>query len=471
MKKTVLAVALATTLFVAVPVQARSIDASAEASKADRGDPVAMLTVGEHFLHHGQVSQGVLYLEQATQTDTPQAAYAHTALAKHYEGLSGAYARQAMMQHYEQAAVRGDVSAQVRLGYILLRDAGKSGVDVMERGNLQARAQMLLEHAADQGKSSVAAYQLGKAFLSGEGMPRDTAQAERWLERAANNRHWDAAYLLGKHYLDTRNPRRAEEMLEIAAEGGHGESMLELARGYLDGGVLNKDLPKARTWASKASSIGARGASEVLAQVNRSTAVPQVAMTSPTNQRPLAPVQLPGTATPSPAPAMTGNPVVDQLIRANEELRKQIARISQQLESRQAATNVQADPAAIPPAPTLAHVEGDQNQMGLDAHARGDFKAAYRYFSRAARKGDADAMNNLGMVLLQGQGVDTDPLKALEMFRKAAGMGHVTAAHNIGYIYENGIGVRPDLARSRVWYQHSAQLSQRVQRMAVVAGI
>lgn len=470
MKKTVLAAALATTLFVAVPAQARSIDVAAEASKADRGDPVAMLTVGEHYLQLGQVSQGVLYLEQATRTDTPQAAYAHTALAKHFEKLSGTYAREAMLQHYEQAAVRGDVTAQVRLGHLLLSDAAKPGVDPMERGSLQARAQMLLEHAADHGNSDVAAYLLGKAFLTGDGMTRDTAQAERWLGRAARNRHWEASYLLGKHYLGAGNSRRAVELLENAADGGHGESMLELARGYLDGNVLAKDLPKARKWATKANSIGAKGADEVLAQVNRRTAATQVAAAAPATQRPLVPVQLATSTVSAPSPALTGNPVVDQLIRQNEELRKQIALISQQLQSRAAAPASQPV-AAIPPAPTLAHVEADQNQMGLDAHARGDYKAAYRYFSRAARKGDADAMNNLGMVLLQGQGVDTDPLKALEMFRKAAGLGHVTAAHNIGYIYENGIGVRADLARSRVWYQHSAQLNQRVQRMGAVAGI
>lgn len=68
-------------------------------------------------------------------------------------------------------------------------------------------------------------------------------------------------------------------------------------------------------------------------------------------------------------------------------------------------------------------------------------------------------MNNLGMLLLQGQGVNQDVDKAIVMFRRAAELGHATAAHNIGYIYENAIGVREDRARARIWHQFSARLA------------
>src|SRR5690606_25431486 len=49
-----------------------------------------------------------------------------------------------------------------------------------------------------------------------------------------------------------------------------------------------------------------------------------------------------------------------------------------------------------------------QNERGLAEHSEGNFVQAARHFTRGVRAGDADAMNNLGMLLLQGQGVEMD---------------------------------------------------------------
>ena len=131
----------------------------------------------------------------------------------------------------------------------------------------------------------------------------------------------------------------------------------------------------------------------------------------------------------------------------------------------QAAT-VEAPVAEPASRPTRAErIRLSENDRGLEAYRNGDAAQAAKHFTRAVRAGSADAMNNLGMLLLQGQGVAIDRDRAMGLFRDAAEKGHVVAARNIGYMYQQGLGVRQDLARANVWIRHAGLLERRqVQR-------
>jgi hypothetical protein len=80
---------------------------------------------------------------------------------------------------------------------------------------------------------------------------------------------------------------------------------------------------------------------------------------------------------------------------------------------------------ALAAAPALADVKA-----GVDAWARGDFKAAVEQWRGPAVAGDADAQFNLGQAYKLGRGVPVDPALAESWFRKAAVQGHLQAQDN-----------------------------------------
>ena len=71
----------------------------------------------------------------------------------------------------------------------------------------------------------MAAYQLGKLYLSGEGIPKNVEQALFYLELSAHAGNQYAQYLLGKAYLigtDVEHDKeKAYEYLKPAAEQGN----------------------------------------------------------------------------------------------------------------------------------------------------------------------------------------------------------------------------------------------------------
>ena len=440
--------------------------------QADQGDAAAMLAAGKRLLAENQSARGVLYLEQAARSGVmPQAAYASTALGQYYERLGGPIAGQAAIDNYRQAAVMGDVSAQTRLGAMLLDRAVLSAPGSTEQSQAQSQARLLLDHAARVGNSSEAAYLLGNALIEGKGLARNSAEAAPYIEIAARGRYPGASYLAGVQALDSGDAARARKALTDAADAGSGQAMMALARAYESGQVLQPDLREAERWSAKAVAANAEGAASLHGVIRqRRAAVSPRPNPSPASTAPATPATSLQYVTPvasgTPAPVSGGNPEV-------EALRRQVEDLTRLLAGGQAMAQLQEAPRAsvAPPPPPPVEAKQTQNQRGLDAHARGDYAEASKLFARAAKSGDMDAMNNLGMLYLQGLGVAQDVQRALDLFRSAAELGHVTAAHNVGYVYENGIGVRQDLARSRVWYKHSAVLRQRSSEMGSYAGL
>lgn len=79
-------------------------------------------------------------------------------------------------------------------------------------------------------------------------------------------------------------------------------------------------------------------------------------------------------------------------------------------------------------------------------------------FKKAADKGDANGLYNLGMCYLRGYGCELDQDLAFKCFLTSAEMGHPEAINNMGGFYRDGIVVKKDVAQAVKFFARSAEL-------------
>ncbi|MEX0348411.1 MAG: tetratricopeptide repeat protein [Paracoccaceae bacterium] len=102
--------------------------------------------------------------------------------------------------------------------------------------------------------------------------------------------------------------------------------------------------------------------------------------------------------------------------------------------------------------PALADIEEARDLM-----ESGQFKAAYDALWPAARSGNADAEELIGVMYAMGLGVERDDMRAFDWYLRASLKGHPGAQSGIGWYYEVGRGLpAPDLTRAYLWYALSA---------------
>lgn len=85
------------------------------------------------------------------------------------------------------------------------------------------------------------------------------------------------------------------------------------------------------------------------------------------------------------------------------------------------------------------------------AFARESFLLLYAQLRRAALEHDADALNDLGWLWLDGRTLIEDPAIALHLFRLAAADDLSEAFFNLGQLYTYGIGVSVDERMAQRW--------------------
>ncbi len=102
--------------------------------------------------------------------------------------------------------------------------------------------------------------------------------------------------------------------------------------------------------------------------------------------------------------------------------------------------------------PAWAEIEEARDLM-----ESGQFKEAYDALWPAARSGNADAEELIGVMYALGLGVEKDPIRAFDWYLRSAMKGHPGAQSGVGWYYEVGIGMpAPDLVRAYLWYVLSA---------------
>lgn len=90
-----------------------------------------------------------------------------------------------------------------------------------------------------------------------------------------------------------------------------------------------------------------------------------------------------------------------------------------------------------------------------------DIGRAVHWFAEAANAGNPAGMSNYGRMLEQGRGLPVNPAEAARWFDMAARQGQPEAQYNLGYLYEHGRGVERDDSAAAAWYSRAGSLRQK----------
>ena len=106
---------------------------------------------------------------------------------------------------------------------------------------------------------------------------------------------------------------------------------------------------------------------------------------------------------------------------------------------------------------SLAFIAQADIEKARDLMETNNFKEAMLQLIPAARSGNADAEELIGVMYAMGLGVERDDIRAFEWYLRSAMKGHPGAQSGVGWYYEIGRGMpAPDLIRAYMWYVLSA---------------
>ncbi len=95
--------------------------------------------------------------------------------------------------------------------------------------------------------------------------------------------------------------------------------------------------------------------------------------------------------------------------------------------------------------------------LGVDAYQEGDYRRAFNAWSLGAYEGDSEAQYNLGVLYLEGRGVEHNVEQAHSWFLKAAEKDHVEAQYNLGHMSLSGMGVEKNVEAALMWWKRAAE--------------
>ena len=134
------------------------------------------------------------------------------------------------------------------------------------------------------GGDGEAAYRLGRAYKTGEGVPADLGEAERWFEIAARKGHAKAGAELGLVRYQSGKTAAALPWLRKAADAGDPRAQYTLATILFAGKGASMDPDGARLWMRKAAGAGLPAAKEAMAVMDKQ---PEVAALAPERRQEL----------------------------------------------------------------------------------------------------------------------------------------------------------------------------------------
>jgi tetratricopeptide (TPR) repeat protein len=92
---------------------------------------------------------------------------------------------------------------------------------------------------------------------------------------------------------------------------------------------------------------------------------------------------------------------------------------------------------------------------GMSAYEAGDFQTAYDIFLTEAKRGNAEAQYNLGLMFAKGQRVFQDYNETANWFKKAAEQGYALAQYKLGLMYVDGKGVNHEFEQAIYWLERA----------------
>ncbi|WP_159990962.1 tetratricopeptide repeat protein [Pelistega ratti] len=106
--------------------------------------------------------------------------------------------------------------------------------------------------------------------------------------------------------------------------------------------------------------------------------------------------------------------------------------------------------------------------QGLSLYNQKDYVSALPLFQKATQLGDMKASRYIGLMYLNGYGVEKDERKSFRHFQISAS-GDITGQYWLAYLYENGIGTDKNLDQAIFWYQQSAKRGDKISQPAIDA--
>ncbi|CAG8719858.1 9896_t:CDS:1, partial [Dentiscutata heterogama] len=95
--------------------------------------------------------------------------------------------------------------------------------------------------------------------------------------------------------------------------------------------------------------------------------------------------------------------------------------------------------------------------LGEYCYKLNKYEQAFNLLKSAADKGNALAMNTLGICYQKGYGTNVDRIEGFKSFEKAAEMGLSASQYELGDCYEYGNGTKINLEKSLYWYQKALE--------------
>ena len=229
---------------------------------------------------------------------------------------------------------------------------------------------------------------------------------------------------LGADAFAAGDYQRALTILEPQAKRGHPEAQYLLGRMRERGLGLRTDKQRSLYWYQLAAAQGHAQAGAALASV---TGSPGAAY---------APVAL-------PPPADAVQEMQRILIGGISTNQAHAARLAQAVAKRAEAGD-----------PALAVLLGQYFEASLGG--KPDFKAAARWYQRAAAKRHPVALNNLGAMFYDGRGVQQSYTEAQRYYQSGAESGNSVAQVNLALMLGTGRGGKADLPNMISWLQKAA---------------
>ncbi|KAJ3325819.1 hypothetical protein HDU76_013069 [Blyttiomyces sp. JEL0837] len=356
---------------------------------------------------------------------------------------------------YRQSAEQGHAEGQFNLG--LSYNYGWAGPkDPIEAVNWFWRA-------AENGVAA-AALELGNCIEKGVGVVKDPAKAVLWFRKSADLGYDRAQEKLGSCYQHgigvEKNSVEAVKWFKLAADQGFLQAMGRLGLAYQKGEGVEKDVYQAAEWFKKGANLGCTTSQTNLATCyENGWGVPQDISKA---------IQLyTAAAKANNAQAQTnlgfcyerGIGVPQNLMEA-DRLYKAAASKDHPLAQSSLATFYENGIAGNPKDPVIAirlyasaAKRGDASgqfklgrcyELGIGADI--DMPLAVKWYRKACNQRHDRAMANLGLILLEGRGVPSEPVEAIRLLHAAAELGNTRAMQQLSKCYETGIVVNMPVA-------------------------
>jgi uncharacterized protein len=300
----------------------------------------------------------------------------------------------------------------------------------------QAAAMRFFRLAADRGHPA-AQFRLGFALMQGTGVARDLLEAETWLRKAALAGHADSAALVGDLYatpgLYPPNFAEAAGWYRRAASAGHAAAARALGKMHQDGVGVPPDREEAAHWLRVAGEAGDKDAREQLArQVLRGEASGEHAEATRAWFR---------------AAAESG----DHVAAYNYAVCLADGVGGPRDDAAAAGWMKQAMDTVV----AARHIYARWLLEGRGVER--DPVQARELLARAAEAGSLEAATLLGDLMLNGIGGPKDPHGALACYEPAAKQNYVGAMFATAALLGGGNGIEPDRTAALGWYRRAAE--------------